>query len=994
MACGFHAHTDQGSLDGGSTVESRIKRTIALGRIADCVTDHGTMSALSAHWLAAKKDNKNPIMSIHGIELYVIDEQRPPKEYKNGKKEPRYYHLTIHFKDIQAYEYFCKMTPIMESRALVRYGERKPLIYLRELEPISGHITIGSGCLVGPVQGNILGNRADVELGINQETRLVWAKQNYEYLRTIAGPGNFFVEVFPHLIEKDWSSPIYKGKILTQPGFFKTILEKNHVCGAHCCGVEHVADECGHMTIPVDIQKASNLFVVSMAKTYGDPIVISEDSHIASPEDKIAHDVRLGNGKERWKFYNNYCMRDSNEWAVNLQQQLGVAERDVEEWIDNSYRFVDLFKEYKMLTSKDRILLPTIEMVYNETKDTKLKLAELIEKHGRMPSPDHPQYKVYKDRLDYEVSVLTDNGTADFLPYFFVIEDCANFARANSILMNTRGSGGGSLVAYLLRICVTDPIKYGLPFERFLTLGRIKSGSLPDLDTDWEDRALIIDYVLQKYGPMAALISTNMLLRVKSSIKDVERFRNGSVDQNIHILLKMVKGAPQGTSDKDWLFGFTDKTTGEHKPGFLEEKSKLADEFRNYIETATWTDEDGVDHLIWDDVLKCLAVTRTKGVHAGGVIITPKPVHDYMPLLVPKEEGILASAYTMKGVEDVGGVKYDFLGVKTLKSISITLKSIKERTGLEIEWGEFPHDPNVYKDIINSGLLAALFQINTPTMAPYVARIKPKSILDVANICALVRPGALDAPSPDPKDPPTITAAYYYVSCANGERSPYYIHESLKPILQDTFGVLLNQEQALQIFRDVGDYTFEEAEMARRGIGKKDKEVLTKELNRLKAKCLEKGWTEAQSQRLFDTIVASARYSFNKAHSVSYAIVCYNGAWLKKHYPVDFWKGELEVRLDDQDKLREYLRECAKYVLGVSVLSSSPTEWKIEDVDGIMKLRPPLASMKGCGQKSVENLRSFLEATSPSQLFVHDVDADKEEPEKEEEAHNDDDDVD
>ena len=964
LACGFHAHTDQGSLDGGSTVEAKIKRADALGRIADCVTDHGTMSALSPHWMAAKKlKTSKPIKSIHGIELYVIDDQRPPKQFKNGKTEHHYYHLTVHFKDIEAYKYFCQLTPIMESRAIVKFGERKPLIRKEELLPIAGHITVGSGCLMGMVQKNLLYDESTPV-----HTRMQWAADNYVWLREMAGKGNFFVEVFAHRIDFDWSRPVFKKKVLEKEGFFKPILEKHHVCGCHCAGQEHFVDECGHNTVQVDIQKAANNFVVEMAKMYGDPIVISEDSHVAAPEDKVIQDVRLGNGAELWKFYNNYCMEDSDVWANNLRAQLGTPDRDIEEWIDNSYKFVDCFTSYKMETAKDRMLLPTVEMVYGESTDSKVKLKQLIAKHNKMPRIDDPKYQTYVDRMNYEISVYADNGIADFLPYLFVIEDAAEFARKNDILMNTRGSAGGSLLVYLLAISVTDPIKYGLQFERMLTLGRIKSGSLPDIDTDWQDRGLIIKYILEKYGSMAALISTNMMLRVKSSIKDVERFRYGAVKPETNELLRMVKPSPSLT-DLDWLYGYVDKTTDAHVPGYLESDDPIAQQLKHYSDTATYGD----GHKIWDEVLKCLAITRSKGVHAGGVVITPSAVCDFMPLVAPKSEGILATAYTMKYVEEVGGVKYDFLGVKTLASLGISMRALRDIKGVNLEWGEFPHDNEVYTNVIHAGRLSGLFQISTSTMRPFTLKIKPRDIQGLSNILSLVRPGCLEAPSPDPTDPPSVTAATYYVMCAQGTKQPFFIHADLKPILENSYGIILTQEQTLQIFRDIGGYSFEEAEEVRRGIGKKIKELLEKHGAILKAKCAEKGWTTKQADLLFDSILASARYSFNNAHSTSYAIVSYNGAYLKHKYPAYYWLGELSVRVSDQDKLQEYLKECAEYVLPISVIKSHGTEWRVEEKNGKDMLRPPLCIIKSAGEKGTANLKKFLEAKGTDGYNVEDA---------------------
>jgi len=955
LACSFHSHCDA-SLDGASTVEAKLKRAAEIGRIADCLTDHGVMSGLVPHYLASQKmakDKKNPvnIKSIHGIEAYIIDPHRPPKVYKNGKVEPRYSHLTIHFKTVEAYKFFCTLSEKMEQRAISKYGEKKPLLTLEELEPIAGQITLGSGCLVGLVQKNVLRGRHE------------WAKEMYERLRSLAGPGNFFVEVFPHIVASDWQKPKRdKGSnaIIEQGKFIpKTYVEKDgvdgmpvdasvHICSMFCTNDHHydqsTEDLCNG---GIDIQREPNLWVMQMAKKYGDPIVMSLDDHYATPDERLVQDVRLGNGEENWKFSNDYCMMTSDECAEIFRQQLKVSDRDIEEMIDNSYLFVDKFKDYKLETSKDRWLLPTTEMVYNITTDSRDVVMELIKKHGRMPAEDHPQYQIYKDRVEYEISVLKDNGIADFLPYFFVLEDCVSYAKANDIMYNTRGSAGGSLVLFLIGVSITDPIKYGLPFERFLTLGRIKSGSLPDIDSDWENRDIILKYLKDKYGDKFALISTDLLLKLKSSILDVERSHKGTVSAETAIMCKMMKGAQQGITDREWLYGYKDAATGSEIPGFWGTPESA--DLQAYAER---------NPEIWKTVLKCIGISKTKGVHAGGIILSPKPITEDFPVLVTAKGNVVA--YNMKGVEAVGGVKYDFLGVSTLQAIGYALRSIEKRTGTKITWGEFPADPEVFEAILNKDMLEAIFQLNTKTVRPYVRNIGPRSILDIAAITALVRPGALDAPCPNPEK--DMTAAKYFVACAQGEESPYYIHEDLRPILQESFGIIVYQEQVLQIYRDLAGYDFETAEEVRRGIGKKDKDLMAKHGAILQEKLVARGWTVKQADTLFQSIQASARYSFNKSHAVSYAIIAYNGCWLKKHYPLDFWKGELTSHGDDNKKLSSYMRECRKLLLFPDIFKSDVAEWKVEKE----QLRSPLNLIKGCGAKSVQNIKNFLESDSAS----------------------------
>lgn len=960
MACGFHSHCDQ-SLDGGSTVEAKILRADSLGRIADCLTDHGIMNGLGTHWfstekLAKDKKTSRKIQSIHGIEAYMIDDTREPTVTKGGKVEPKYVHLTIHFKTQAAYEYFCQLSPVMEERGIVRVGELKPLLKFEELEPISGQITIGSGCLVGAVQKNIN------DFSMTVEDRMHAAERQYDRLAELAGSkDNFFVEVFPHCVDENWKRPEFdkkdKKKILKQ-GYFEPILESYHVCGAHCDGVEHFVDECGNRTVKRDLQRFANQFVIDMARKRGHRILISEDSHFAAPEDYLVQEVRLGNGKERWKFKNSYHMGSSDEWAANLKEYLGVADRDIEEWIDNSYFFVEQFKDYKFKTAKEQTPLPTMEMVYGVTgKTTREKFWELVDKHGKMPPKDSPKYQIYKDRMDYELSVLVDNKKADFLPYFFVLEDAAEYARANEITFTCRGSAGGCLAMYLLNISITDPIKYDLPFERFLTLGRIDSGSLPDADTDWQGRDVILSYLTSKYGDRSAMISTNMLLRLKSSIKDVERAELGSVRPETEIMLKNIEGAGQGMSDKDWLFGYKDKTTGAKVPGFMEDKDDpYAEMLRKYSEN---------NPRIWSSAMRCIGVTRGKGIHAGGVVITPTAVKNYFPLI--KTDQGFATGFEMKAVENVGGVKYDFLALETLDSLGIALKSIRATTGVRLKWEEFPHDPEVYTEIIHKGQLAGIFQINTPTVRPYVLRIKPRSIEEIAATTALVRPGALDAPSPDPSDPYTgarkgsdsnIHAAEYFVRVKEGTKKAFYIHPDLEPILGDTFGVIVYQEQTLKIFRDLAGYTYEEAEPVRRGISKKDKETLELHLGVLKEKCLARGtgWTEAQVNHLCQSIIASSQYSFNKSHSVAYGMVAYNECWLKRHYPLHFWKGKLTVVTGKHEKLKKYLAECEVPILPIDVMNSDPSQWLIEGT----ALRPPLSMLGKVGMTAARHLNNFI----------------------------------
>lgn len=939
LACGYHSHTHF-SLDGGSSPANKIIYADKIGRIADCVTDHGIMSGLMPHWSAAQKLYKDkkiskPIISIHGIEAYVIDEDRPWKQYKNGKQEPKYYHLTIHFKTAEAYHYMCSLSPVMEERGIMKYGELKPLLYLSELEPIAGQIVIGSGCLGGPVMANVAGGRSDL------------ARQNYIKLRNLAGPGNFFAEIMPHCTDHNWVRPKRDGRVIIEPGKFVPIgpeavrRYEDAIDPEPCVAVGEIG---------IDIQRLPNEFVIKMAKEFNDPIIISLDDHYAESSDRIIQELRISNGTENWRFYNSYHMMTSDEAADSLKKQLSVSDRDIEEWIDNSYKFVDLFSNYKMVTSKDRWLIPTTDIIYNAKGiNSKEKLNEMIKKHGRMLPEDHPKYKEYKQRLDHEIAVLADNGLMDWLPYILLLEDLSEYCKQNEILCNVRGSAGGSLILYLLRISVTDPIKYNLPFERFITVDRIREGVPPDVDFDVEKRDPVIDYMRKKYGNKISLISNDNSMRLKSCILDTERAFMGSVSEETAAMVKAIPQTPQGVNDNEWLFGYKNKEDGSHVIGFWD--TEAAKQLKNWAEK---------NQDMWETVKKAIGIVKTRGIHAGGVIVTPGPAYDYFPL-ISSDKGY-ACAYNMKFAEEAGALKYDILGVTTLEAISISLKSIQKDENKKIEWDEFPHDDKVYENIINSGKLCGIFQISTKTMRPFVARIKPKSIEDLSLIAALVRPGALDAPAPDP-NLSGVTAAEYFVGVRNGSYKPYYIHPDVKHIFEETGGVCIYQEQLLQVFRDVAGYSFGQAEAVRRAVGKKIKALMEEHLGVLKKKCIEKGWSENQADQLVDTLVKSARYSFNKAHSASYGIVAYNGSWLKYHYPLHYWKGEFNTNNDNHSKIQEYIKECGDLVLDVDIIKSHPTEWMIEGE----KLRPPLSVIKGCGDVGVLNIKNFID--KPLELY-------------------------
>lgn len=919
LACGFHAHSHF-SLDGGSSIQKMVNRAKELGRTAMNLTDHGNMNGLADLHMCCSKAG---LTCIHGIELYVINEQwSPPKE--DGK--PTFRHLTVHFRTQKAYEWFCQKSIDMEKRAVTIFGERKTILHWHELLEISNEIVLGSGCLGSFVMNAVRIGNFDL------------AERIYQELRSSVPKGMFFAEIFPHRLVEEWQKPKWEKGLrkMIEPGFFKP---------------NDPDPECGHA--PKDTQRTPNMFILRMAEKYGDPVIVSEDSHLSDETEYSTQNIKMGRGADSWRFSVPYAMRSIEYWEQHLIDQLGenqINRKKIEEFVDNSYQFVSLFENYKFETAKDRWVLPTTEIVFGDTypnASNKEILKKLIIAGGRMPMKGSPQFKEYVDRLAYEVSVLSDNGKLDLLPYFFVLADLVKWARENGRVCQARGSAGGSLVAYLLGITITDPIKWDLQFERFLTLGRILANTLPDIDADFDVKDVVMSRLSEKYGDKLSKISINTLLKVKSSIRDVERVELGEVRDTTETLCRKLPNIDQGIDPISWLNGYEDKDTGAWVPGFIEDKSQEAEMLRDYMKN---------NPKFWEEVQKCLGIVRQKSAHACGIILADDRITKYTPMTMVGDE--LITGYCPKGCEYKGLVKFDILGVKTLEACRVAMASIKEHAGVHLVWEEFPHDPEVYDYIIGNRMLQGIFQIGTDTMRPFVLSLSPKTTNELSNLVALVRPGTLDAlvkVSPSQ----TLTASEVFVQCAQGKRSPRFIHPDLKSILESTYGILLFQEQALRIFRDIGGFSYEKAEVARRGIGKKDKALLAQELGKLAANIRDKGtWTEEQINELCDTIIASARYSFNKSHSAAYAVVAYNCMYLKYHFPVHFYRGLLEVNNDDHDEIREIMKEAgSSLILPPDVLKSHPTEWSIENGT---KLRAPLCLIKGVGSVTANEIKEFL----------------------------------
>lgn len=900
-----HSHSD-GSLDGAATIKSIVKRNLELGASYVAATEHGNMNTAMDLYHTCKKSGAKPIL---GVELYleppfmdqiekkwrkVLEGDKKLDEKLEKKLKSEYVHLTVHFRDEWAYQYFCKLTPKMYERSIVKGGERKPVCTIDELSGAAGHITICSSCLVGIVQKWLLPDRQ------TGEVRPDLAEKSYHMLKDIAGEDNFFVEVFPHKVTHDWVSPKRDKatRRIIEPGYFK---EK----------------ECTPWFPDGDMQKKANQFVLDLARKNNDPVIISLDSHFAVPSEKIIQDAKLGNGQEFWRFYNSYHVMSTEEASVELKATLGVSDRDIEQWVDNSYLFASRFDDFHLTTCDERWVMQPLP------ENWQVELKRKIDAYGRMNWAD----PVMVGRLKEEIRVLAFNSKLNLMSYFFTVEDVANFCKSSGILMSVRGSAAGSLLLYLLGVSPVNPIKHNLSFGRFLTEGRINANTLPDVDMDISDKDMVLEYLEKKYGDGVCKLSIDSMLKLKSSIKDAERSIKGEVSADTEAMCKKLPYSDQGANERDVVFGYEDDG-GNHVPGLIETNQYLID----------WAKKNPE---VWEAASAMIGIQRQKSVHACGVVIADQPIQNYCPVM--DISGNRATGFGPKAVEMAGLIKFDFLGVNTLKDIEYAVRSIKERTGEEIDPFDLPHDDKVMAQF-GDGNTPTVFQFNTQTVIPYLKAIKPRNIDDLSAITALCRPGTLEAPYGDGR-----TLSQVFVDRANGEKIEY-IHPDLEPILGETLGIQLYQEQTIAIFKVLAGYTDEQAETVRRGIGKKIKEVLESCMGDLREACLSRGWTDEQITLLIDQIMASARYSFNKSHSTAYAYVAYACMYLKEKYPLDWWKGALS-NADKNEIAANFWRHVKDFTLLPDINRSKQTFEIIGD-----KLQAPLSVVVGVGPKAYEQL--------------------------------------
>ena len=668
---------------------------------------------------------------------------------------------------------------------------------------------------------------------------------------------------------------------------------------------------------------------IRLSNAYNVPIIAHNDVRFLTEDDFEAHEARVCIANSQVLADPNRPRDYSSEQYLKTQAQMTELFADMPAVIENT---LDLAKRCNVIIKMGHHDLPafpipegdTMETFFRRTAqeglDKRLEKLYPVAKRGE----DWAEIrKPYDERLEFELTTILNMG---FPGYFLIVMDFIRWSKANDVPVGPgRGSGAGSLVAYSLNITDLDPLEYDLLFERFLNPERV---SMPDFDVDFciEGRDRVIDYVAQTYGREAvSQIITFGTMAAKAVVRDVAR----------------VQGKSYGLADK--ISKLIPKTPGISLAEAVQEEAQLKDLLSN---------PDNMDYEdaneIWEMAVKLEGITRNVGKHAGGVLIAPTKITDYSAIYCD-DEGHRVSQFDKDDVEAVGLVKFDFLGLRNLTVINAAVKNINARREKEnlapIDLESLPLDDKPTYGLLQDAQTTAVFQLESSGMKKYLAKLKPTNIEDVIAMCALYRPGPLETGMVDD-----------YIDRKHGRAEVHYDHERLEPILSNTYGVIVYQEQVMQISQAMAGYSLGGADMLRRAMGKKKPEEMAKQRSIFVDGAKNEGIDETLAGGVFDLMEKFAGYGFNKSHSAAYGVLAYQTAYLKHYYPAEFMSAVITSDMNNTDSVVFLINDCREnFDLKVENPCVNHSNWEFVPKDP-KTIVYGLGALKGVGEGAVESI--------------------------------------
>ena len=680
-------------------------------------------------------------------------------------------------------------------------------------------------------------------------------------------------------------------------------------------GKENFYLELQHHPHNKDQQKV-NAGIIEISKKLEIPLVATNDIHYLRPDDAEAQDILMlintgadPNDPERLSL-------KTDDFSLTTPAEMEEHFRKTPEALENTQKIAEACNfEFELGKTK----LPRYDVPDNKTPEAyleELSYKGLKTRFGENPAPE------VVERLKYELSVIKQLG---FCSYFLIVQDFVNWAKQNRIVVGPgRGSAAGSLVSYLLNITNVDPLKHNLLFERFLNPGR--ASGLPDIDLDFTDRRRdeVLNYVAQKYGrERVAQIITFGTMAARAVIRDVGR----ALGLSYSYCDQVAKMIPQGFSLKDTL-----------------EKVK---EFKNLYET-----DDQAKKLI-DLAQKLEGVARHASTHACGVVISNQPLTDFVPLQHPtQDDDNIVTQYEMHAIESMGLLKMDFLGLKNLTIIEDTLARIYVIRNEKLNIDNLPPDDPATFKIFRDANTTGVFQLESDGMKRYLKELKPSTFEDIEAMIALYRPGPMELI-------PTYIRRKHHLEPIE------YIHPKLKPILENTYGITLYQEQLMKIAQELCGFSLGEADVLRKAVGKKIKALLNSQEEKFIKGAIANGIPESVIKKIWQWILPFASYGFNKSHSCSYATIAYQTAYLKAHYPVEFMASLLTSEKADVERIAILIDECRKMKIEVLPPNINESLKNFTVVPGGQKIRFGLIAIKNVGENIIDAITAEKKANGP-----------------------------
>ena len=666
----------------------------------------------------------------------------------------------------------------------------------------------------------------------------------------------------------------------------------------------------------IEGQKRINPDLIKLAKELEIELVITNDSHYTKKEDAVCHDILLcmqtgktRNDPSRMKFANN-------EFYIKNSEQL----RESFDWLDEETfnsaidNTVKISEKCNLILDMGKSILPNYPIPKNHTVESyldKVVRENLLKRYEKI-TPE------LEDRVRYELKIIGEMG---FAAYFLIVWDFIKYARDNGVPVGPgRGSAAGSLVAYALQITEIDPIRHNLLFERFLNPERV---SMPDVDIDFciDKREKVINYVTELYGKdKVCQIITFGTLAARAAMKGVAR----------------VLDIPYAESDK----------YAKMIPALP--KTKIDDALQDGMDLKKLYDINPQVKELVDLAKSVEGIKNNIGTHAAGVIISRDSLSDIVPVQHSKEKTVI-TAYPMGDIEKLGLLKMDFLGLRNLTIIDKCVKSIKERYDIELDIDKIPLDDVKVYEMLSRGETDGVFQLESSGMKTLVKDLKPSVFEDLGALVALFRPGPLNS-----------GMVGDFVQRKHGRAKVEYKDPRLEPVLNDTYGTIVYQEQIMQIAQSLAGYTLGQADILRRAMGKKKSEEMDKQREIFLSGAIRNKVDAKMAEELFDTMTEFAAYCFNRSHSAAYAFLAYQTAYLKAHYPVEYMSALLSSVSSNQDKIQQYIVECQK--MGMEVLPPDINKSGSDFTPDENNIRFGLASVKNVGEGVVEQVVKGREA--------------------------------